>query len=138
MIEELKLGSQIRLYISEIDILRTQINNELITKEKGKETSIFSENEINKYLSTPLSLREIEVLKELSKGKTNKQISADLHVSVNTIKSHLLSIYTKLDVKNRTQAVSKISNLPSSSLQKKLCFPLLLSTFHPYGWLLSH
>ena len=48
-----------------------------------------------------------EIYKELSKGKTNKEIATTLFVSVNTVKTHLKSIYRKLNVKNRTQAVKR-------------------------------
>ena len=65
-------------------------------------------------MNTPskfLTKREIDVWGELSKGKTNKEIAKSLFISVNTVKTHLKSLYSKLDVKNRTQAV-KIENYP--------------------------
>ncbi|MBV7272851.1 hypothetical protein I6U48_07985 [Clostridium sp. PL3] len=54
-----------------------------------------------------LSVREIEVLKYLQKGLTNLEIAEALFVSVNTVKTHLLNIYTKLDVHSRTEALTK-------------------------------
>ncbi|PCJ00670.1 MAG: hypothetical protein COB15_02540 [Flavobacteriales bacterium] len=57
--------------------------------------------------SKRLTEREKEIYKELSKGKTNKEIATTLFVSVNTVKTHLKSIYRKLNVKNRTQAVKR-------------------------------
>lgn len=59
------------------------------------------------------SPREREILKLLGKGYTNKEIASILHLSPNTIKSHLKSLYSKLDVSNRTQAASeaKLLNL---------------------------
>ena len=53
-----------------------------------------------------LSEREIEVLDLVAKGKSNKEIATQLHVSVATVKSHLLHIYAKLGVDDRTQAVT--------------------------------
>jgi len=53
-----------------------------------------------------LSERELEVLNLVAKGKSNKEIAGQLHVSVATIKSHLLHIYAKLGVDDRTQAVT--------------------------------
>lgn len=47
----------------------------------------------------------MNVLVLLSYGFTNKQISDNLHISVHTTKAHLESIYDKLDVTNRLQAV---------------------------------
>ncbi|MEO0470833.1 MAG: response regulator transcription factor [Bacteroidota bacterium] len=54
-----------------------------------------------------LSKREFDVLQQLAKGATNKQIAETLFISENTVKTHLSNIYDKLDVKRRTQAVGK-------------------------------
>ena len=54
-----------------------------------------------------LSDRELEVLSELVAGNRNIEIAANLFVSVKTVKSHLGSIFRKLEVTNRTEAVSK-------------------------------
>lgn len=54
-----------------------------------------------------LSQREIDVLKLIEEGLTNRQIALSLYLSTNTIKSHSLSIYRKLNVENRNQAVNK-------------------------------
>jgi LuxR family maltose regulon positive regulatory protein len=58
-----------------------------------------------------LSLREMEILELIQQGATNSEISAKLFISVNTVKSHLLNIYTKLDVHSRTSAVAKAKDL---------------------------
>ena len=55
--------------------------------------------------SGPLTDREAEVLALLAKGLANKQIAAALGISEHTIKFHVSSIYTKLNVTNRTEAV---------------------------------
>lgn len=54
-----------------------------------------------------LSPREMEVLVHLAEGKTNQQIAEELFVSTNTIKTHVSNLYVKLDVKNRTTAVTR-------------------------------
>lgn len=56
-------------------------------------------------LSEPLTAREIEVLQHLAQGLANKQIAASLHLSENTIKFHISSIYAKLGAGNRAEAV---------------------------------
>jgi DNA-binding NarL/FixJ family response regulator len=51
-----------------------------------------------------LSDREQEVLVLIAQGKTNQEIAAALHLSENTVKYYLKSIYYKLQVSNRTEA----------------------------------
>lgn len=53
----------------------------------------------------PLTLREIEVLNLVAKGANNQTIAEKLFVKEVTVKTHLNSIFKKLKVKNRTQAV---------------------------------
>ncbi|MFZ5646001.1 MAG: response regulator transcription factor [Bacillota bacterium] len=55
-----------------------------------------------------LTPRESEVAKYLAQGLTNKEISARTHLAVDTVKTHLRSIYRKMGVKNRSQAITEI------------------------------
>jgi LuxR family maltose regulon positive regulatory protein len=55
----------------------------------------------------PLSERELEVIKLLEQGLANQEIAARLYISLNTVKAHLKSIYGKLGVNNRVQAIAK-------------------------------
>lgn len=77
------------------------------------ETSIplVMEQELNAAIKSQFSQREIEVLYGLSAGQTNQQIADTLMVSVNTVKKHVQSIFTKLNVNNRTAAVSQAFNV---------------------------
>ena len=52
----------------------------------------------------PLTAREIEVLKCLSQGMSNQEISLQLSISVRTVTTHIRNILDKLHVSNRTQA----------------------------------
>ena len=54
-----------------------------------------------------LSDRERDVLLFLVHGYTNKEISSNLNITQNTVKSHLKNIYAKLGVTNRTQAAAE-------------------------------
>ena len=58
-------------------------------------------------LSEPLTARESEVLDLLGHGLSNKMIARQLHISEHTVKFHISSLYSKLDVSNRAEAVSQ-------------------------------
>ena len=51
-----------------------------------------------------LTKREKDVLKEIAKGKSNKEIGAALHITEKTVKTHVSNILSKLGVQDRTQA----------------------------------
>ena len=53
-----------------------------------------------------LSSREIELLAMLATGATNKQLAQAMFISEATVKTHLVHIYRKLDVTNRTAAIN--------------------------------
>ena len=59
----------------------------------------------------PLSAREIDVLQLLAKGLTNQAVADRLVLSIHTVKAHTRSIYSKLAVNNRTQAVDRARTL---------------------------
>ncbi|MBA2393095.1 MAG: response regulator transcription factor [Ktedonobacteraceae bacterium] len=60
-------------------------------------------------LKTPfgddLSARELEVLRQVAQGASNKEIGRSLHISEATVKTHLIHIFSKLSVNDRTAAV---------------------------------
>jgi DNA-binding NarL/FixJ family response regulator len=58
-------------------------------------------------LSEPLTARESEVLGLLGGGLSNKMIARELHISEHTVKFHISSLYSKLGVSNRAEAVSR-------------------------------
>ena len=58
-----------------------------------------------------LTAKELEVLGAVAEGLSNQQVADRLFVSLSTIKTHLQSIYGKLDVKRRTQAVERARRL---------------------------
>lgn len=64
-----------------------------------------SEAGIDLQIIDPLTDREMEVLQLLAQGLANKQIALKLSISEHTVKFHVSSIYTKLGVSNRTEAV---------------------------------
>lgn len=51
-----------------------------------------------------LTKREQEVLQEIAKGRSNKEIAAELHITEQTVKTHVSNVLAKLEVDDRTQA----------------------------------
>ncbi len=62
-------------------------------------------------LVDPLSDRELDVLRLIATGASNKNIATAIFVTEGTVKNHVTSILRKLDVQDRTQAVIKARNL---------------------------
>jgi DNA-binding NarL/FixJ family response regulator len=60
----------------------------------------------NRMFQAPLTDREIEVLQLVARGMRNKEIAAELKISVETVQGHLKNIFAKLSVQDRTEAVS--------------------------------
>jgi DNA-binding CsgD family transcriptional regulator/ArsR family metal-binding transcriptional regulator len=58
----------------------------------------------NNRLPTPLTRREIQVLRRMTRGATNREISKSLRISEHTVKSHVIHIFNKLGVNDRAQA----------------------------------
>jgi predicted ATPase/DNA-binding CsgD family transcriptional regulator len=58
-------------------------------------------------LPDPLTKRELEILALIASGYSNQQIAEALFITVGTTKNHLKSIYNKLDVHSRTQAIER-------------------------------
>jgi DNA-binding NarL/FixJ family response regulator len=73
-----------------------------------KLVSLFRENEKAVPEIEKLTKREYELLQLLSKGLLYKEISDQLHISMNTVKQHIHHIYEKLHVQNRTEALNKV------------------------------
>lgn len=105
----------LRVYIIEgkwllqlIKKLKNDNEIELNNNEKEFIQRIIDIEEPNKAQQNDLlSEREKEVLKVLCEGHSNKEIAEILHISLATVKTHMINIYSKLEVSNRVQAVEK-------------------------------
>jgi LuxR family maltose regulon positive regulatory protein len=62
-------------------------------------------------LVEPLSQREVEVLRLIAQGLSNREIGERLFLSLNTVKGHNQKIFGKLQVQNRTEAVARAREL---------------------------
>ena len=82
------------------------LNSKIDTK---KEQSVEQSNTLNK--AKILSKRQEEVFNLIKIGKSNQSIATELNLTIPTIKMHVSAIFKKLDVKNRTEAVAKYSDM---------------------------
>ncbi|GAI15447.1 unnamed protein product, partial [marine sediment metagenome] len=81
-------------------VLHPAVTRKLVERFRKKSVNEESEKELE-----ALSDREIEVLKMAAAGMSNKEIASELFLSVHTIESHLTSIFNKLGVGSRIEAV---------------------------------
>jgi DNA-binding NarL/FixJ family response regulator len=73
-----------------------------VTRSLGTEPSEFVDNAFSEHLTG----REIEVLRLIANGRSNKQIASQLRISEHTAKFHVSSVLAKLGASSRTEAVS--------------------------------
>jgi len=117
-----KSGGFIRIFVDEglsmAQLLQTANNKGLRQDYVSQLLSAFptpiaeqSTNSHTSQLIDPLSGREIEVLQLIARGLTNQEIADHLYLSLHTVKVHARNIYSKLAVKNRTQAVAQAKAL---------------------------
>lgn len=81
------------------------------TSESNHSLPSLSLEKINNYLLSQLSVREFELVQLLYEGITNTQIAERLFISVNTVKTHLKSIYLKLDAGTRIEVIRRLRQL---------------------------
>jgi len=79
----------------------------LVVLPKAAAEEVLGESTVVEELSEPLTAREGEVLALLARGLSNKMIARELHISEHTVKFHISSLYAKLRVSNRAEAVSQ-------------------------------
>ena len=75
----------------------------------GKESKNENKSSLKKEEQINLTKREKEILSYLLSGKTNKEVSVTLNISLNTVNNHVANIYDKSGVKNRVELVNKFS-----------------------------
>jgi DNA-binding CsgD family transcriptional regulator len=65
----------------------------------------------NSMVYSKITLRKKEILTLLNNGLTDKEIGLELHISINTVKTHLKEIYRILEAKNRVHACTLYNKL---------------------------
>ena len=94
--------------------LYSSIEIALYNFAQREKPSKMSRELLNQALLSPLTEKEFELLEDIFEGMTNKQLADKHFVSLNTIKTHLKSLYGKLDVHSRTEAMARLRNLLGS------------------------
>jgi len=114
------LDNAIEIYIGLVALLFTALGvwvatqvltpkvQTIVIEKKVPESFFLNETELQKL---HLNRREYEVLQLLSSGYSNADIAKTLFLSVSTIKSHVSNLFSKMDVKSRTQAIDKAKRL---------------------------
>ena len=100
--------------LAQIDPLSEQVSTEYVQQllaafpevESQQVPSAAPQNPDEAWIE-PLSERELEVLRLIAEGLTNQAIASQLYLSLNTVKAHTRTIYSKLDVNSRTQAAAR-------------------------------
>jgi len=80
-------------------------------KTQRKKEKTTPEINLKKVEQLGISQREYEVLVQISKGLSNKEIANTLFVSESTIKTHVSNLLVKLNAKRRTQAIQRAKDL---------------------------
>jgi len=125
-LDALKIGLDVGARVGAKDVFLRQDPTilELIIRSASKRPTVYLEelaraaaqrmstnNNQNAALSQPLTKREIDVLRSLATGKPITAIGKTLHISHNTMKTHLRNIYRKLSASGREEAVVKAQTL---------------------------
>jgi DNA-binding CsgD family transcriptional regulator len=94
-----------------LKLVKPKVETRIVEKEVYIQSSI--QNEINQKEIEKLGIskRELDVLSLMAMGLSNDEIAGKLFVSLNTVKTHSSNIFSKLDVKRRTQATEKAKRL---------------------------
>ena len=83
--------------------------------EKISQRAVTTSEDISNRLAE-LSPREKEVLNSIARGANNKEIARDLYISEKTVKNHITSILSKLNLRDRTQAAILVSKINRQDL----------------------
>jgi DNA-binding CsgD family transcriptional regulator len=83
-----------------------KIYMDLLTNQSREHSELETVNQVPvKQNESPLTERELQVLRLLGEGRSNKDTASTLHISDQTVKNHISHIFAKLGVNDRTSAV---------------------------------
>lgn len=92
-------------------LAKPKIKEVIIEKEVYLRSADNFEPDQTQIQNLALSKREIEILNRMAQGDSNQEIANALFISISTVKSHNQSLFEKLDVKRRMQAIEKARSL---------------------------
>ncbi|CAM3284035.1 response regulator [Sporolactobacillus spathodeae] len=91
-----EIADAIRRTAAGQSVLEPEVTEKVMARMKAKK---------DRQLHDSLTPREVEVLLQMARGKSNQEIAEDLYISLKTVKVHVSNILSKLEVQDRTQAV---------------------------------
>lgn len=96
-----------------LKLVKPKVETRIVEVEKEVYIQPANRKEINQEEIEKLGIskRELDVLGLMAMGLSNEEIAGKLFVSLNTVKTHCSNIFSKLDVKRRTQATEKAKRL---------------------------
>lgn len=100
MFSERKLNDVIKMLENIFNLLNNSEDINLVDENKKDEVrkEIF-------FLEKKLSIRELEIVKQINSGLSNKEISSELNISEKTVKTHITNILRKLKMKDRLEII---------------------------------
>ena len=101
-----EMANALRAAHSGMIVLHPQIANALLETVRANENEREENESSANDLIEPLSERELDVLRLMTRGMANKQIAAELFITEHTVKFHIRAILAKLGATNRTAAVT--------------------------------
>ena len=94
-----------------LQLVSTETKTVIVEKEVYGSTNLQYQPDMAVIEKLNLTNREFEVLNLITRGLSNAEIAKELSLSQSTIKTHASNLYSKLDVKRRTQAIEKAKRL---------------------------
>lgn len=92
-------------------LAKPKIKEVIIEKEIYLRSADNFEPDLTQIQNLALSKRELEILNRMAQGDSNQEIANALFISISTVKSHNQSLFEKLEVKRRLQAIEKARSL---------------------------
>jgi ATP/maltotriose-dependent transcriptional regulator MalT len=106
-VEDIQTAGQ-KLAQDDLDSVAAHLLNRLAV---AGESAVSAKITSSQPLLDPLSERELELLRLVAEGKSNREIALELTLALGTVKSHLHNIFQKLGVSSRTQAILRAREL---------------------------